>query len=127
MEKVNALYLGKLTPAPTREVVLTRARELGVGAAMDLISPALSTKVLRLGSGSAAKSVSTQRRNTFHAPLTRFVHPMLKIRHRRQPRDLLRSRIALRFRDLREALAGGWDSTWRCHLRLAHKLKSLYC
>jgi hypothetical protein len=45
----------ELTPAPTRVVVLTTARELGVGAAMDLVSPALSTKVLRLGSGSLTK------------------------------------------------------------------------
>jgi hypothetical protein len=45
----------ELTPAPTREVVLTTARELAVGAAMDLDSPALSAKVLRFGSGSLTK------------------------------------------------------------------------
>lgn len=45
----------KLTPAAAREVPLTIERELGVGAAMDLVSPALSTRVLRLGSGSFTK------------------------------------------------------------------------
>ena len=48
----------KLTPAPTREVVLTRARELDRGAAMDLVSPALSANVLRLGSGSFTNFIS---------------------------------------------------------------------
>jgi len=42
----------KLTAAPTREVPFTTGRELGVGAAMDLGSPALSAIVFRLGSGS---------------------------------------------------------------------------
>lgn len=41
-----------LTPAPTSDVPFTVGRELGVGAGMDLISPALSANVLRLGSGS---------------------------------------------------------------------------
>lgn len=40
--------------APTREVAFTCDLELGVGAAMDLGSPALSTSVFRLGSGSYA-------------------------------------------------------------------------
>ena len=51
----------KLTPAAAREVPLTIERELGVGAAMDLVSPALSARVLRLGSGSFTILISIQR------------------------------------------------------------------
>jgi len=50
------MLLRELTPALTREVVFMGARELGVGATMDLVSPALSAKVMRLGSGSLTKS-----------------------------------------------------------------------
>lgn len=46
-----------LTPAPTREVPFTTGRELGVGAAMDLGSPALSASVFRLGSGSPTTTI----------------------------------------------------------------------
>ena len=71
--------LGKLTPAQTIEVPLTRVRELGVAATMDLVSPALSTNVLRLGSGSFTKYISRLRRNALYALLTRSIHPMLEI------------------------------------------------
>lgn len=48
------LFRSILTLAPTREVAFTCDLELGVGAAMDLGSPALSTSVFRFGSGSTA-------------------------------------------------------------------------
>jgi hypothetical protein len=56
-----------LTPAPAREVPLTGAREDGVGAVMDLVSPALSTKVLRLGSGSLTNVISIGEMKGIHA------------------------------------------------------------
>lgn len=41
-----------LTPAPTSDVPFTAGLALGVGAAMDRTSPALSASVFRFGSGS---------------------------------------------------------------------------
>lgn len=46
-----------LTPAPTSDVPFTGGLELGVGAAMDLGSPALSANVFRFGSGSLTISI----------------------------------------------------------------------
>lgn len=48
----------QLTPAPTKDVPFTAGLALGVGAAMDLGSPPLSTKVFLLGSGSLAVIIS---------------------------------------------------------------------
>ncbi len=47
-------YCIQLTPAPTKDVPLIAGLALGVGAAMDLVSPPLSTNDFRFGSGSLA-------------------------------------------------------------------------
>jgi hypothetical protein len=50
----------ELTPAPTREVPFTTGLALGVAAAIDLGSPALSANVFRcLGSGSLSVEVAS--------------------------------------------------------------------
>lgn len=48
----------KLTPALAREVPFMTGLALGVAAAIDLGSPALSTKVFLLGSGSLSTEVA---------------------------------------------------------------------
>lgn len=47
-----------LTPAPTRDVPFTAGRALGVGATVDLGSPALSASVFLFGSGSLLTALS---------------------------------------------------------------------
>ena len=76
---------GELTPALARVVVFTGGRELGVGATMDLVSPALSANVLRLGSGSLTMSYQYAERYSVFVPRTWLAQLVLKIRCCRQP------------------------------------------
>lgn len=63
--RAKQLYGEALTPAPTSDVPFTGGRILGVAAVMGLDSPALSAKVLRLGSGSFAVPISLGNQEAF--------------------------------------------------------------